>query len=149
VGSWLSSRIPIVHALGLLIILVVLMPLLLPRLFDMTLGLSLAARLVITVVTLAPLGFLMGIPFPAGIRWLTSEDGQPEVESGEITPRSDIPWVWAVNGAASVVAPILAALLALAYGFSLVFLAGGLCYGLVLLTVWLSFRRDPARYPAR
>ena len=45
-----------------------------------------------------------------------------------------IPWVWAVNGAASVVASILSALLALTFGFSWVLRLGALCYAAAWIT---------------
>jgi len=55
----------------------------------------------------------MGIPFPAGIRLMKREQAQSVVLSDQSKDPEDeardvsIPWVWAVNGAASVVASIL------------------------------------------
>jgi hypothetical protein len=120
-ARWLPFR----PALAGLVILVVALPWLLPRLFALCLGLSLAARLGITVLVLAPVGFLMGLPFPRGVQWL--EQAAPGL----------IPWVWGVNGAASVVSSILAALLALSFGFRWVLLAGAACYaGAWLASAW-------------
>ena len=50
---------------------------------------------------LAPLGFLMGIPFPAGMRLAdpAARPGRLNRWRAEPAPRSDIPWIWAVNGA--------------------------------------------------
>ncbi|MCK6540834.1 MAG: hypothetical protein L6Q26_12340, partial [Anaerolineales bacterium] len=141
-GSRLSDRIPLRPSLGILTILILFTPFLLPRLFSLTLGLPLTIRLGLTALVLSPLGFLMGIPFPAGIRsmkreqalYVTASDGRvgvifavprpseavspskprdcfPKVAMTQ--PGDSIPWVWAVNGAASVVASILSALLAL------------------------------------
>lgn len=144
VGSRLSPRISPRAALGALVILVLVTPALLPRLFAWTLGLPLAARLAVTTLVLSPLGFLMGVPFPAGIRTLT-----PAPAQAEAAPRSDIPWIWAVNGAASVIAPILAALLALTFGFSAVLWIGAACYAGALLTAEASLRPGPLRRPRR
>ena len=69
-----------------------------------------------TGLSLAPLGFLMGIPFPSGLDWLRQR-----------APRL-IPWAWAVNGCASVLASVLAALIALSAGFSWVLAAAALAY---------------------
>ena len=69
--------------------------------------------------------------------------------AGEIAPRTDIPWIWAVNGATSVVSPILAALLALTYSFSMVLWAGALFYAAALLTVWVYLRRNAIQRPLR
>ncbi len=115
-GSWVSGRLPYRTALAALIVLVLLYPLLLPRLFDLFLGRTFSLRLVISAAALAPLGFLLGVPFPRGIAWL-------EQRAQEL-----IPWAWGVNGAASVVSSVGAALLALSFGFTVVLQAGALCY---------------------
>jgi hypothetical protein len=145
-GSWWSSCISPWLSLGALVLLILVIPLLLPSLFTWTLGLPLIARLGVTVLVLSPLGFLMGVPFPAGIRLLTGRSIQPTESDGETAPRSDIPWIWAVNGATSVVSPILAALLALTFGFSVVLRIGAFCYALALITVWTSHRLDVAQH---
>jgi hypothetical protein len=113
-GSRVSDRIRPRSALLALVVLLAAGPYLLPGFFAATLGLPLALRLAMTVLLLAPPGFLMGIPFPGGLRGL--HPGMP------------VAWVWAVNGAASVVASVLAALLALSLGFSWVLWIGALCY---------------------
>jgi hypothetical protein len=148
-GSHFSLRVPVRLALVALSVLILLLPLFLPKLFEVTLGLPLTSRIGVAVIALGPVGFLMGIPFPAGIRLLTGGSAQPSTPDGEIQPRSDIPWVWAVNGSASVVAPILAALLALSINFSAVVLGGAMCYALALLTVCLSPRSGIAPHPTR
>jgi len=116
-GSWWSARLPQRVALAALIVVVLAYPLLLPRLFDLFLGGALGLRLAVAVAALAPLGFLLGVPLPRGVAWL--EGRAPAL----------IPWAWGVNGAASVVASVGAALLALSFGFSWVLIAGALCYG--------------------
>ncbi len=141
------GRDDLMLSLGALVLLCLLMPWLLSGLFDWTLGLPLAARLGVTVLALAPLGFLMGMPFPGGLRRLIPE---PEpTAAAEPAPRGDIPWIWAVNGAASVIAPILAALLALSFGFSTVLRLGALCYAIALLTACRHHRAGARRRPAR
>lgn len=130
-GSRLSGRLPLRLSLATLVILILAAPLLLPRLFASTLGLSLTIRLCLTVLALSPLGLLMGVPFPAGIRSIEQERARgPENEA----QGGSIPWVWAVNGAASVVASILSALLALTFGFNWVLRLGALCYAGAWLT---------------
>jgi hypothetical protein len=98
----------------------------LPRLFDALLGLPWLARLLVTVLVLAPCGFLMGIPFPLGLR-----------RFGARAPRQ-VPWAWAANGAMSVVASVLSALLALSLGFRVVLMIGALCYG----SAWVVVVRE-------
>jgi hypothetical protein len=130
-GSRLSDRIPLWAALAALVILLISAPFWLSRILSLALGLSLGLRLVVTVLLLAPVGFLMGIPFPKGIRSILRPDAQS----------SQIPWAWAVNGAASVVASVLAALLALTFGFSWVLRLGALCYAGALVTDLVSASR--------
>jgi hypothetical protein len=98
-------------------------PILLPVLFRSALGLPLAGRFVIGVMSLAPLGAMMGMPFPKGMAWL--ESSSPDL----------IPWAWGVNGAVSVVASALASLVALSMGFTVVLVAGALCYGVAMIVV--------------
>lgn len=135
-GSRLSDRVLLRFSLGALVILIPVTAVLLPRLFTWTLGLPLNLRLGLTFFILAPLGFLMGIPFPAGIRLIKREQTQhPEKESRN----GGIPWIWAVNGAASVVASILAALLALTLGFNWVLGLGAVCYA----GAWITALAQP------
>lgn len=122
-GSATASRLSLRWALALLVVAVLLYPLVLPLGFDRLLGWPLAARLAVTVAALAPLGFLMGLPFPRGIALVE-----------KLAPNL-IPWAWGVNGCASVVASVLAAMLALSVGFSWVLIAGAGCYALAWVVV--------------
>jgi hypothetical protein len=146
-GSRWSKAISLRLALGMLTIMVLIMPLVLPHLFDWTLGLPLVARFGMSIIFLSPLGFLMGIPFPAGINWLVSDRAIGVETDRTSKPHTDIAWVWAVNGAASVIAPILAALVALTYGFRLVLWVGACCYAAALLTVWVSQHQHSLQRP--
>ena len=111
-AAWLPRR----GAWVLLVLMALLTPLLVVGLADTALGWPPWARAAVAVIGLAPLGALMGLPFPRGVAWL--EDGAPRL----------IPWAWAVNGAASVVASVLAAILALSSGFTVVLVLGAGCY---------------------
>ena len=121
-GSLLSCRLPLRLALILLPLLVVAYALGLPALFEATLAAPLWGRMIVTVVALAPPGLLMGMPFPKGLALL------------ERRTLALITWAWGVNGAVSVVASILAALLALSFGFSAVLALGAACYALGWVT---------------
>lgn len=85
------------------------------------LGLPLFGRLVVGAALLLPLGFLMGVPFPAGMRLLG--EGRKAL----------IPWAWAVNGCASVLGAVGAQMGALSCGYGYVLLAGVACYGVAWL----------------
>ncbi|MGQ9595659.1 MAG: hypothetical protein ACUVXH_14185, partial [Anaerolineae bacterium] len=86
--------------------------------FRATLGWPLAARALVGCLSLAPLGFLMGMPFPRSIAAL--EGRAP----------GTIPWAWAINGSISVVASVLASMIAVSWGFRWVLWTGAACYTL-------------------
>ena len=123
-GSLLSPRLPLRKALAGLIVIIPCYPFLLPHLFRWLLGGGLAFRLLASVIILAPLGFLMGFPFPKGIRL-----------TGSIAPGL-IPWAWGINGCASVLSSILAVMIAISYGFSWVLVLGGAAYALALAAIY-------------
>jgi hypothetical protein len=125
VGSgYLSRRLSLRAALPLITLLTILYPILLPYLFDATLRLPFAGRVGVTGLALFPLGALLGVPFPRGLTLV-----------GRSTPAL-APWVWAVNGCASVISAVLAAMLALTWGFSVVLWSAALAYGLAGWVIW-------------
>ena len=119
-GSLISRRVPLWLVLTLLPVLVGGYALGLPFLLEATLAAPLGGRMLVAVVALAPLGLLMGMPFPKGLALLA----QRALSNSDTL----IAWAWGVNGAVSVVASILAALLALSFGFSAVLAVGAVCY---------------------
>jgi len=121
-----SRKLSLTQALIALTGLLVLYSLVLPRLLYAALGSDLLFRVLITVLLIAPLGFLMGIPFPAGLAWMRQSLAGEE----ESTTNWMVAWIWAVNGASSVLASILASLLALSFGLTAAFTIGMLCYAL-------------------
>ena len=70
------------------------------------------SRYVCSILLIAPLGFCMGMPFPMALARLSQ------------TIPALIPWAWGINGCASVISAILATLIAMQFGFTvLIFLA--------------------------
>jgi hypothetical protein len=124
-----SHEFKLSHALIALCSLLLIYSLVLPSLLHAALGLSLPWRLLITLLLIAPLGFLMGIPFPSGLAWMHRALAREEVS----VRRWMVAWIWAVNGASSVLASILASLLALSFGFNATFALGMGCYALAWL----------------
>jgi hypothetical protein len=76
----------------------------------------LPAKMLITVLAIAPAAFLMGIPFPSGLRRL--EQRHPP----------SVRWAWSLNAAASVLGSVGAIFLAIYIGLRATLLVGGLLY---------------------
>jgi hypothetical protein len=76
------------------------------------LALAFPPRVVFVMALVAPLGFLMGVPFARGIAALHEAGGL-------------VPWAWAANGSASVISAVLAVMLSLSVSFTVVLLIGG------------------------
>jgi hypothetical protein len=129
VGALLSGRLPetrLRRGLPLLLLALVLLSFWygfgLPAVLESQLGLSLPLRCLLAGVLLVPLGLLLGMPLPLGMR-LFHRDG------------SAVPWSWGVNSATSVLGANLAVAVAMNAGFTLTLLTGTLLYLLALLPV--------------
>jgi hypothetical protein len=114
-ASWLPRR-AVFLALVLLTVLTILVG---PQIVRLALGWPLAGRVALAVASLTPLALLMGLPFPLGLAW---------AEARWPAAANLIPWAWAVNGCASVIAAVLAAILALSFGFTAVLWLGAIGY---------------------
>jgi hypothetical protein len=89
---------------------------------------SRAARIAIAVAVLAPIGVLLGIPMPAGIRLLSARAPQM------------ITWAWGINGALSVLGATLAIFIAMNWGFRITLLAASATYLVGLLALLTATR---------
>src|SRR5207249_11874500 len=80
-----------------------------------------AARMLIAVAMLVPMGLALGMPMPTGLRLLGAEAPQM------------VPWAWGINGALSVLGATLAIFIAMNWGFRLTLLAacGTYVFGLL------------------
>jgi hypothetical protein len=126
-----TQRLPAVFAL--LVALQVIGGWALPTLGDLVLAQPLPLRVAAVVAVVAPLGFLMGQPYPTGLRWL-----------GVARPRW-VPLAWAVNGVLSVTGSVLAASAASLWGYRCVMLLGGLLYLATALVGQWWWRPTPER----
>jgi len=115
-GSAYANRFQLNHqttrvirvAVGFIIVLGLSYTVIIGPLLNNLMGLPEIARILISAALIAPLAFFMGMPFPMGLARLS-----------EKAPAM-IPWVWGVNGCASVISAILATILAIHLGFTVV-----------------------------
>jgi len=77
-------------------------------------------KAVVAVLFLAPIGFLMGMPMPTGMRLVKSH--------GPLY----VPWMWAINGAFSVFGAILSVTIAILVGASWALMLGIMFYFIAL-----------------
>ena len=83
----------------------------------------------VSAVFMVPIGIVLGFFFPVGLRFLISE------ETG------GVPLAYAANGAASIIAPSLASLLAVAYGCNILLILAAVLYALAVVLVFPSVLR--------
>jgi len=129
IGSLLSPRIAPRPALLGLVASIALTAFALPPVVRAALPLSLFFRMAVAFGLLVPTGFLMGIPFAAGLRLL--ERDRPGL----------IPWAWAVNGAVSGLSGVLAALVTLDGGQTAALGLAAAAYAIA----FASIERGPGR----
>jgi len=88
-------------------------------------------RLLISGVLLIPLGFLMGMPFPTGLRALAATPAADFREPAE----NAVEWAWAMNAAASVLGSVLAMVIAIQFGLTVTLACGAAAYVLALFVM--------------
>lgn len=116
--GWLNKKsfTPIYFLAAGIAVLVLLNFLVSTLLMQFGVGLPALLRIVIVIALIAPLAFLMGMPFPLGMARLDA-----------VTPAM-LPWAWGVNACATVVGAALSALLSLHFGFTAVVMLAILLY---------------------
>ncbi len=121
-GSFVSDRFPLKRlgrflpwalAIGLYL---VSLPLWLPVTLAAFQTSETPMRILLCTAVIAPGGFLMGFGFPTGMRLAQAADPRPT------------PWFWGINGAAGVLASVLAVTLSIALGIGWTVTLAGLAY---------------------
>jgi hypothetical protein len=86
-------------------------------------GWPLIAKMAITALVIAPAAFLMGMPFPSGLRRL------------ELQHAPSVRWAWSLNAAASVLGSAASIVLAIYVGLRVTLLIGGTLYLIALAVI--------------
>jgi spermidine synthase len=138
VGAHLSGGLPAVPSRVLpqlstaLTGLVLLYVLALPSVFDLLLEMPLSVRILVTVLLCVPLGGVLGMFFPFGLK-LVSEMNV-----------NLVPWAWAVNGCLTVVGSVASIVIALTFGFRTVALLAVAIYWVGAVSFMLAYDRVSA-----
>lgn len=116
----------------LCLLVILLVTALLPLFADFFLGLGLAWRLLLSLLLVFPLGFCLGIPFPAGL--------------GHFQSRSPlmIPFAFAANAFFSLLASVWGLVQAQILGYRSVFVVSAGCYLLAFFFFYFAYHRDKA-----
>lgn len=115
IGSAMSQRVPMWFACMAVALIGTVEALALPELVPALLYLPLWARIACAIALIAPLGLVMGMPFPSGLR-----------RTGGSLPEP--PFYWGLNGIMSVIGSITTVFVALMSGFQAAMLMGSACY---------------------
>jgi hypothetical protein len=89
-------------------------------------GWSLQAKIILTTLAVAPAAFLMGMPFPSGLRRLEQRHAP------------SIRWAWSLNAAASVLGSASAIFLAIYIGLRSTLLVGAALYLCALILILVT-----------
>lgn len=100
----------------------------LPSLIQFVISQDFLVKVVASVVMLFPIGFLMGMPLPTGMRIM------------QHSFTSYIPWMWAINGAFSVLGAVLTVVTGIMVGAFYALILGILAY-LIVLGISLNWRK--------
>jgi hypothetical protein len=122
------SRVNLMPFVPLLVILIVV-GLATPVVADHVESTRTPVRILTAVALLAPMGLAMGMPFPIGMRIVST------------LPDAPTPFFWGVNGATSVCASVLAMSIAQTSGISMAFWVGCACYAVAALGLLAGLTR--------
>jgi len=113
----LATRVgPLELAVGMIALIAIVYLFALPPVFAALIALPDLVKVAISLALIAPLAFFMGMPFPLGLAHVAGR-------SADL-----VPWAWGINGCASVLSAILAAILSIHFGFGAVVALAVLLY---------------------
>ncbi len=122
-GGYMSQRMGpqnLRYVLFILIVVLAFFSLAFHSILNQLLGFSKISRYILSLLLLIPPGFLMGLPFPMGMRYLLNLPSQRA-------------YAWTANGCASVLASIASAQIALGIGISAIMICAFSAYILALI----------------
>ncbi len=92
------------------------------KIMDLTVSFDFNLKILVTLITIAPMGLLMGLPFAIGMRKLN-----------ESNTENFIPLMWGVNGLFSVLGSVLAVIISMKVGFNATIYLGASIYLLLFI----------------
>jgi hypothetical protein len=124
---WVTTTGALLGVLGLIAAKISINLLLLPWILSLAVGFPFFVKLVISGAFLIPLGFLMGMPFPTGLKLVET-----------------VEWAWALNAAASVLGSVMAMVIAIHFGLTVTLACAAIAYLLAAAFARTWRRASPA-----
>ncbi|MGB2694351.1 MAG: hypothetical protein WBD55_04090, partial [Dehalococcoidia bacterium] len=118
-----SLRIAVLSPLVVLLLVLVAFGVLTPAAVDQFEASTTTVRIMASVAVLAPMGLMMGMPFPLGMK------------VASLRPDAPTAFFWGVNGATSVCASVLAIVISMGWGISIAYWVGCLSYVVAALAM--------------
>jgi hypothetical protein len=145
-GSLVSRRM-LPRALDVRIVLATIVAatllyiILLPRVLGALVGMAFPLKVLLSGIIVVPVAFAMGMPFPTGLRRISSSEEvfQAAQEfSGPAEAPSAVEWAWAMNAASTVLGSVLTMVLAIHFGLNVALACAAAAYlaALALTSTW-------------
>lgn len=134
IGSFSSTRLVRINTRNLVFIIAgvisvgLVYAIIVPPVIYSIISESFEIKALISVCLLFPIGFLMGMPLPTAMRLIKSYSPM------------HVPWMWAINGAFSVLGAVLSVVIGILYGASYAMVLGALSY-LIALAAAYSWKK--------
>lgn len=132
-GSFMTRRVgtedsdpirgAIIRRMTMLLLMLAVIGIATPGVIRNFVSASTSARIIAALALLMPAGFFMGMCFPLGMKVAAQRRGDIAA------------WLWGINGATSVVASVLAVVIAMAWGISIAYWTGTAFYLLALVAI--------------
>ncbi len=130
-----ASQKQCLSRIAALLVVLCLYALVIPWVFRSFAGSITPVRIAVAILALGSIGFFMGMTFPIGMK----------LASVQCDPLK--PMLWGINGATSVVASVLAILIAMNWGITVSFLTGLFFYFAALLAFLVGCRQNRPSLP--
>jgi hypothetical protein len=121
---------PRLAAFGVLLVVVTVFGVVTPHVISAMDDATTPVRIATAVAMLMPLGLLMGMPFPIGMRAASARPGAPTA------------FLWGINGATSVCASVLAVVIAVFFGIAASYWTGLVAYAVAAASLVVLTRRQ-------
>lgn len=108
---------------GIIALLTLVIGILNPYIFKSLVRLELYWRIIISALIIFPLGFFMGMPFPVGMSLILPSE------------KRFVAFAWGVNGFFSVIGTVSAIIIAMMFGFRVVFILGAVIYMIAMILI--------------